>query len=595
MGDDFNKNIGITAAVGCATGFLWSALAGKADISTGKGFARALVGCAASAFNATSVYTVSNHFFDRKIAAKITAGWFGFQSASSFTQTLGNRYGWHDSTAYNLIAFSLNFGAAPILSTVGLVWGIIGEAGAGSRSGVSLFGGSLVFKHDLCIKNYSTQLGATMQSCRDESKSTSYHELGHGAHFSIMGDFGMIGLMLLNGTGQLIVKQGIDYGNFIYEKWADDYAEKSLKQRRIEIKTSEKKGSDGKWGKLVDSLRGDMSYAKYEGEFYSFNISENEIIDGIPCSKDKKISVFEKSFKLKTATLSRDHPIKTKSFPKGTLISKGSEVTFYEDGKIKEIHFSKKYTIPKIPGSHLKNIETNKVTFRKNGRLERVALANDGPLGHAGSLVGFDKDGKPEYVILNKDYPIQGVPCAASSSLSVTGFHKNGRLKRTKLSTDHTIGNNTFPAGTAVTFDENRKLKEADLYASVIHIIDGYPCEKYSKVTFHNNDRLKTFKLHNDLLVKIRVDNPNQKIPCKAGQKMELYDTGNLNHAVLAKHFTTKEGIPCAAKTKIAFHEGGALKKATLLKDHKIDGVLYRGGSKLTFNKNGKLVYFKEK
>jgi hypothetical protein len=143
------------AAGGCATGFLWSVVAGDAKLNTAKGWGRALLGCGGSALNAYTIYSVTDHFSkDKTLARCLTLGWFGAQSGAGFTNWLGRRYELEDKGAFNAFAFPLNYAASPIISTGGLLWaGLVGEPASGFNAEVHLYGGMLVFNHKLCINN----------------------------------------------------------------------------------------------------------------------------------------------------------------------------------------------------------------------------------------------------------------------------------------------------------------------------------------------------------------------------------------------------------------------------------------------------------
>lgn len=480
MGDDFNKNLGITAGVGCATGFLWSALSGKADISTAKGFARALIGCGGSAFNGASIYTASNYLFDDKTARRVTTAWFGFQSASSFTQTLGNRYGWHDSTAYNLVAFPLNFGAAPLSSSVGILWGLTGEASAGSRSGIELFGGTLAFKHDC---GHNIQLGATKQSCPGyDDLETKFHELGHQAQFSIMGDFGMAGLNLLNGAGRLIIKQDLNDREFIIEKWADDYSETVM-------------GS-------FDGPRFVPIRIKLEGSY-----------QGIPIDTSENIGVYHGD-KIASADIAADYKIGS------TLIPKGSRVFF----------------------------------------------------DSLGNLVSFGLTDE----LLIQDKPFQKV-----------GFYKNGKIKFGILSRDFSWNDTEYRAGSRFNFGEDGHVES--IYLSAIHTIQGYPCDQEKIAEFYPSGHIKKCILPPDATV--------HGIPGKEGSEVEVYENGQMKLIRLSEDTeipvtdTAKQKIPVAKNTWVAFHSNGNIKEAILSSDYPLRGVKYPKGSKVVFNKFGKLLW----
>lgn len=230
--DSFNhRDTAISAGVGCATGFVWSALAGQADLATGKGWAQATYGCAGSALNGASVYGISRYATrDTDTARQITAAWFGIQSAASFTNYLGVKNSWQEKPAFNAVAFPLNFVATPISSTFGLVLATFGEAENGFSGKMQLFGGSLIFHHKLCFNegpNQAYQSGSIGHYCDPEhlSLSNRFHELGHMTHESILGDLGYSILYALNG-GFLRPWSSEVSKILLAEGWASSYADK---------------------------------------------------------------------------------------------------------------------------------------------------------------------------------------------------------------------------------------------------------------------------------------------------------------------------------------------------------------------------------
>jgi len=229
MGDNLLEP-GLMAASGCATGFLWSVVAGDAKLSTGKGWARALMSCAGSAANSFTIFTVTDHFSkDRDLARGLTLGWFGAQSAAGFTNWLGRRYQLEESKAFNAIAFPLNYASSPILSTGGLLWaGILGEATSGFKAEVNLYGGMLVFNHKLCV--YSAANSGAIGHCFTPRSigNTPQHEKGHSVQVSILGDVGTLGVLGTDFLFRALTLQfktlGQSPGHYTLEPWADDYA-----------------------------------------------------------------------------------------------------------------------------------------------------------------------------------------------------------------------------------------------------------------------------------------------------------------------------------------------------------------------------------
>jgi len=160
----------------------------------------------------------------------ITATWLGTQSAASLANWFGHVHGLEREPAFNAIAIPLNFAAAPIVSSVGLLWAGLGEITGGFTSHVSAFGGMLVFDHRLC-PGTTFNLGATGH-CFRASAARALHEGGHQVQFSIMGDVGTISLFVVDGlvgTIGTIPAVGGAYlflmgpGGLTLEPWANDY------------------------------------------------------------------------------------------------------------------------------------------------------------------------------------------------------------------------------------------------------------------------------------------------------------------------------------------------------------------------------------
>lgn len=226
MDETFNRDLAITASAGCATGFLWSVLAGDADLGTGKGVGFAVAGCLGSAVNG-SVLLSGTRFITRdpKASRIVTGAWFGFQSSASFLNTVGAHYGWHQEDAFNVAAFPLNYGASPVSSTVGLLIAGAGEVGTGFTGDVYFFGGRLVFHHELCSGAGEYQTGSIGHWCNPGSHifHRQVHETAHMIQNSILGDFGMTSVQLADALGQIIVNQEYKKGQSLIERWARRY------------------------------------------------------------------------------------------------------------------------------------------------------------------------------------------------------------------------------------------------------------------------------------------------------------------------------------------------------------------------------------
>lgn len=317
MDEDYGRDLGITAAAGCATGFLWSVLAGKADLSEGKGWAYAAMGCLGSAAQGATLYSGTRFVTSRfgtenpELARQITAGWFGIQTAASFTNMLGTDNGWQNEPAYNAVALPLNYAAAPLFSTGSLIMAGIGEAAIGFSGRVHVFGGTLIFHDKVCLGNGGLQGGAVGHYCK--FGEGNFHEVGHAVQFSILGEVGIVGSYLVNGAYQLIVDQGVHPRRMLLEQWADDFetqTEDTFKRR--------------KFGVTQGPMRFEYSLS---GTTFWKGENRTSTVQGI--NVEGYVS-FHQNARLKTATLAADHWIA------GTLYRKGTNLTLDENGKILE-------------------------------------------------------------------------------------------------------------------------------------------------------------------------------------------------------------------------------------------------------------------
>lgn len=120
--------------------------------------------------------------------------------------------------------------------------------------------------------------------------------------------------------------------------------------------------------------------------------------------------------------------LSAKEVIQGIKFAKGTEVWFYENGKLKSAKLSGDTTIQEI-----KFPKWTKVEFYDSGKLKSADPS-------CCSFGGID---------------IQGIPCAQA------GFYENGKLSNAVLSKKAKIQGNTLAERTMVSFDENGKLKDA--------------------------------------------------------------------------------------------------------------------------------------
>jgi hypothetical protein len=218
-----DKDYGIVAATGCATGFIWSAFAGNADLSTKEGWKRALLGCVGSSINSTSIFLISDKASGNSdLAWKITSAWWGIQGAAGLTNWIGRKRGWADEPAFNAVALPLNYAASPLMSTIGLIYGGIAFAFVDDPSKhVRVYRGILTFNHQPThpLPGYKNAfaLGAIGIGVPMDLRK---HESGHVVQFSILGDLGMA--IIYSGDFLLSKLRGKGYPDTIFEHWATD-------------------------------------------------------------------------------------------------------------------------------------------------------------------------------------------------------------------------------------------------------------------------------------------------------------------------------------------------------------------------------------
>jgi hypothetical protein len=220
MGD---QDYGIVAGTGCATGILWSAVAGNANLSTGKGWLRALAGCAGSAANSVAIYAIADAASGkRETAWRATSAWWSVQGGAGITNWLGRTFSLADEPAYNAIAVPLNYAATPFLSTAALLYagGAFALATDPSKH-VRAYGGMLTFNHEPLhpLPGYRNAFAVGAIGI-GVPRTLRKHESGHVVQSSILGD---IGMPLAYGIDWLVsALRGKGYPNTLFEHWADD-------------------------------------------------------------------------------------------------------------------------------------------------------------------------------------------------------------------------------------------------------------------------------------------------------------------------------------------------------------------------------------
>ena len=84
-----------------------------------------------------------------------------------------------------------------------------------------------------------------------------------------------------------------------------------------------------------------------------------------------------------------------------------------------------------------------------------------------------------------------------------------------------------------------------------------------------------------------------QDIPCAGNRSVVFYSSGQLQLCWLSST-TILNHLPCAGDLVLYLHENGRLWNVTLASDYQINEVLYRSGSRLTFDETGELLEYFE-
>ncbi len=235
---------GLAAAVGCATGFLWSVVAGEADLTKAEGWREAGLGCAGSAINAASIYAISGAMSNNgTLARDITYGWMGVQSAASLTTRAGRFFNIENKAGFKAVALPLNIAAAPLTALVGSLRGGLTLISS-SAATVQTFGGTLLFHDRASCDNAPSTTGFTIH-CMESSESPHFrHEQGHSVQSALLGDFGRLGIIIgdiLVGTivsdPSYLIFGILSPGKLTLEPWADQYDRSVTKKLTLKART----------------------------------------------------------------------------------------------------------------------------------------------------------------------------------------------------------------------------------------------------------------------------------------------------------------------------------------------------------------------
>jgi hypothetical protein len=306
----------------------------------------------------------------------------------------------------------------------------------------------------------------------------------------------------------------------------------------------------------------------------------------------------------------------------GDVYKVGTNVTFYRTGMLKEVGLSADTFIKGVkyrqrlifgPGVPMGRYITC-VWFHENGNVSQGRLAADTAIQGATYKIGtdiyFNENGTVWKGELAEDSAIQGTVYEAGTivhfarsgngvlvRVTIKGvdykagtlkFHESGGVKSGKLTGDADIQGVTYKAWTAVGFHKNGNIKYADLSADTT--IQGITFKAFRIVEFHENDRVS----HGTLAADTSIGAVNNETVYETGTVVWFDEVGRIDKAELTAD-TRIQGNLFKAGTKVGFYKNGEKKWGTLAVDTVIRcgflnevaaNIPFKAGTKVWFRKN---------
>ena len=205
----------------------------------------------------------------------------------------------------------------------------------------------------------------------------------------------------------------------------------------------------------------------------------------------------------------------------------------------------------------------------------------------AGTNIYF-VEGRVSEGVLNSDYRDPNGNLFGPGTLIV--LNQGGKVISAKINAAGTtlLGNNSYPVGSEVEFDEEghvtRALLGAD--ATIRDNIRTYHFKANSVVEFYPDGRVKSGRLAEDLEIELE---PGKKIKFKAGTPISFYPDGSVETGTLADGDAPLmvQGRPFKPGTEIGFHSNGKI-------GYGIAGAAYTIQEEGVAVENGGLVQFDE-
>jgi hypothetical protein len=256
--------------------------------------------------------------------------------------------------------------------------------------------------------------------------------------------------------------------------------------------------------------------------------------------------------------------------------------TYFKNGSLASANLTAQRKIYGIDFS-----KGSEVTFREDGTVETVRIPEEKEVGRFlvpdRGIMYFYRDGKISAIDLAVRHIIKGIPCEADH----TYIHKNGSAKEATLFRRHRFGKLLLPAQTGVRLDEQGKL--IGVRAPNDIAIQGIGFKHTDEVVLHPNGVVKRGVLSGKQTI--------QGVPCRDGNYIEFDAKGKLVGANLAEDKII-QGVPCTRKQRwtdkptydVRFHSNGKIANAYLAQKHAFDGIVCRAKDEISFYPSGKLM-----
>jgi len=302
------------------------------------------------------------------------------------------------------------------------------------------------------------------------------------------------------------------------------------------------------------------------GMRYFYELKEPKVFRSIPM---EGVFMVNSEGKLAGFTLSETYNLNGTDIPKGSRYER-AEDDFYM------IHLSKDTIIQGFPAYHKEDgfifWSSNNVYFSNDGTLLGLGLSqdmiiNDIPCNATKNrrTVEFYYNGNIRHCYLSENMEINGYPCKGGDENSELWLRQNGQLLSFFLSKDFSIDGKVYPKETQIIFDKTDK----------VHYLSGH----LKFLSFYDNYMVHNIVLKDDIKVK--------GILFAKGSRIVYNKTGELNSA-RPKHNVVIEGVPCIKKEWVGFYPNGKLSWCKLSKKFEAEGKLYKKGTWLFFDEDGK-------